>query len=239
MYFDEDFIRSLPDDPPSAILQIAKRYSRIMDEGNAAGAPIYELVKEMHAFLSVYLEAKGLPGDIEFQGSPLSLAQMTGDVTADTGHLLWFVNALAGEMHEEVTKRSSEQLQRSFRLMLGTEGFHYEFSEGDLHRIQQLVNELRDLISASDALGADHKRRVLGRLEKLQSELHKKVSDLSWFWGELIEASIAARIMGENAKPVVDRIREIVSVVWPVQARAFELPSDTPFRLPGETEDKP
>jgi hypothetical protein len=240
MYFDEKFVASLPIDPRRALLEITDRFHGAMSTIPEKDTQTqYILVKEVMAFLSAYFEREGLT-DVcdDGQGSIYHLPAISGQFSSDFQSIGRYLTVLRRDMTERIHRGDFEQTQQVFRLMLGTAGFHYEFSEGDLARIQKLVNELRGLIAGSGELEEGHKRRVLGRLEKLQSELHKRVSDLSWFWGELIEASIAARIIGENAKPIVDRIREIVGIVWPVQSRAFELPSDTPFKLPGEIEDK-
>ena len=45
--------------------------------------------------------------------------------------------------------------------------------------MQHLINELRDQISKTEALEQEHQQRLLHRLERLQAELHKKMSDLS------------------------------------------------------------
>lgn len=240
MYYDEEFVQSLPGDRDSALLNIATSFYRLWERavGDLDNPVPYGLIRETHAFLSAYFARENLSQTYtDPRGGPISLPSITGNETEDTKKFVAFISALHREMTERVNKDQYARARDAYSLMLGTAGFHYEFSDGDLARIQKLVNELRDLIAASEELVDEHKRRVLGRLEKLQSELHKKVSDLAWFWGELIEASIAARIIGENAKPIVDRISEIVRIVWPVQSRAFELPSDTPFRLPGQVED--
>ena len=109
--------------------------------------------------------------------------------------------------------------------------FCYEFSEGDLNRVQKLVNELRDQISSLSKLSDDHKRRLLARLEKLQSELHKRVSDLDRFWGMIGDAGVVLGKLGKDSKPIVDRIREISEIVWRTQARTEELPSNSPSPL--------
>ena len=241
MFYDEKFIQSLSDDSDSVLLQIADAFydhwERESDEFDHS-LP-FTLVSETHALLSAYLAREQLSQVYaDSQGAPVFLMDITGSEAEDTQEFSQFMNALQNEMRERVNKNEYAKARGKYSLMLGMTGFHYEFSEGDLARIQKLVNELRNLIAGSEELDDRHKRRVLGRLERLQAELNKKVSDLSWLWGELIEASIAARIIGENAKPIVDRIREIVSIVWPVQARSFDLPSDTPFMLPGQTEDE-
>lgn len=91
--------------------------------------------------------------------------------------------------------------------------FLYEFSDGDIKRIQTLINELRNLISNTKELENNHKSRLLKRLEKIQSELHKKISDIDRFWGLVGEGGVVLAKLGENAKPRVDRIREIAEIV--------------------------
>jgi hypothetical protein len=67
-------------------------------------------------------------------------------------------------------------------------------------------------------------------LERLQTELHKRVSDLDRFWGLIGDAGVVLGKLGSDAKPIVDRIREVADIVWRTQSRAEELPSGT--RLP-------
>lgn len=113
-------------------------------------------------------------------------------------------------------------------------GFGYEFTDGDLKRIQTLLNELRDYIHDSKEFDANHKERILNRLEKLQEELHKRVSSLDKFWGLVGDAGVAIGKFGKDAKPFVDRIREITQIVWNTQARAEELPSGMELPLMSE-----
>lgn len=106
-------------------------------------------------------------------------------------------------------------------------GFKYEFSQGDLEKVQALINELRQEVGTSTNLEDGHKARLLKRLEALQSELHKKISDLDKFWGLIGDASVVMAKIGNDAKPIVDRVREIADIVWRTQTRAEELPSGT------------
>lgn len=93
--------------------------------------------------------------------------------------------------------------------------------------MQVLISQVRDLIVNDNGLEKDHKRRLLSRVEKLQSELHKKVSDLDRFWGLIGDAGVVLGKLGKDAKPIVDRIKEIADIVWQTQSRAEELPSGT------------
>lgn len=124
------------------------------------------------------------------------------------------------------SKLKVESLRGHFKTALGS-GFSYEFSQGDLERVQELIYEIRDLISTTHGLEKDHQRRLLARLEKLQAEMHKKVSDLDRFWGLIGDAGVVLGKLGTDAKPIVDRIREVAGIVWQTQSRAEELPSGT------------
>lgn len=92
-----------------------------------------------------------------------------------------------------------------------------------------MINELRDIISKSKLFTDEHQRRLLKRLEKLQSELHKKVTDLDNFWGLIGDAGIAIGKFGDDVKPIIDRIKEITDIIWRTQARSEELPTGIPM----------
>lgn len=106
-------------------------------------------------------------------------------------------------------------------------GFFYEFTDGDLKRIQIIINELREQIGESELFEEDHRRRLLRRLEALQSEMHKKMSDVDRVWGLVGDAGIVIGKFGKDAKPFVDRIKELSQIAWKTQARAEELPSSS------------
>ena len=230
MYFDEDFVKSLPDDWNYAAVMINEKYNLLID--NLHPSERYSATQELWPLLEVLRENKR---------HNLEVPDRTGHPGTDIINMQSFIKNVAQQAQVQIDRQNTEDKLKHYedvyRIALGNV-FHFEFSEGDLKRIQKLVNELRDLISATEELEQKHKQRVLRKLEKLQSELHKKIRDLDLFYGTIIELSVTARIVGENFKPVVDRIRELVGIVWPVQARAFELPSDAPFELPGQTEDE-
>jgi hypothetical protein len=128
-------------------------------------------------------------------------------------------------LDEHFTKLTVEKYKNKFSISLGRT-FAYEFSEGDLARVQSLINDLRERISNSKLFQDDHRTRLLKRLERLQFELHKKVSDLDRFWGLIGDAGVVLRKFGEDAKPIFDRIRELTWIIWLTQTRAEGLPSD-------------
>jgi hypothetical protein len=60
---------------------------------------------------------------------------------------------------------------------------------------------------------------------------------LDRFYGLVGDAGVLLGKFGRDAKPFVDRIREIVEIVWRAQANAEELPSSvrSPSLLAGES----
>lgn len=105
--------------------------------------------------------------------------------------------------------------------------FSYKFTDGDLKRIQTLINNLRDSINESPLFEDNHKTRLLGRLENLQKELHKKMSNIDVIYGFMGDAGVVLGKFGENAKPFIDMINEIIKIAWRTQATAEELPSSS------------
>ena len=57
------------------------------------------------------------------------------------------------------------------------------------------------------------------------------MSNLDRLWGLIGEAGVVLGKFGKDAKPLVDRIREITQIAWRTQARAEELPSGTTLPL--------
>ena len=114
----------------------------------------------------------------------------------------------------------------------------YTFSDSAYSRIQELINELRSEVTTSNALDEGHRRRLLRRLERLQQELHKSVSDIDRVWGLVGEAGVILGKFGEHTKPIVDRIRELADIVWKTVSAVEKLESGMPFKLPESKESK-
>jgi len=227
--FDEEFLVQITEKPVEGVLDVCTRVKE-----NLSNDP-HEWLQTDH---EVLLEALALIDSLveaNIVSTPFSLPDITGDIGDDCKYIHQYLDSLEQFYKAESSKLKLQNLKAHFRTNIGN-GFRYEFSQGDLDRIQILVNELREQVFKSDDFEDDHKRRLLSRLEKLQAELHKKMSDLDRFWGLIGDAGVAVGKFGDDVKPIVDRIKEITEIVWRTQARAEELPSDSP--LP-KLENKP
>lgn len=214
--FNVDFIDSLSEDPMEGAIQICDEIIGYHKEAKGA-VELYNEYMKAYALITSYIEANQLSvGKINY----------SSDKNKNISDLVKAVSSIRLNLKHELNTQSIGDLKRKYQARFKG-NFCYEFSEGDLARIQQLINELREQISTFPKFEEKHRQRLLRRLEKLQNELHKKVSDLDRFWGLIGDAGVVMRKFGEDAKPIVDRLVEIGNIAWRTQSIAEELPSGT------------
>lgn len=238
--FDENFIDRLPDEPLLAASELCKRFLDLHEEEQSKKTKSMDpqgkspLVAALAGLTpNVVLHDKYLEALAVFQALAeahqlkFSYPALTTNKTSNIELIVGFFRGTSQTLTKSVAELTIARIKLRYATKFG-KAFLYEFSQGDLDKIQQLVNELRDKITKCDQLENNHKQRLLRRLERLQGELHKKVSDLDRFWGLIGDAGVVLGKLGRDAKPIVDRIREIAEIVWRTQSRAEELPSDAP-----------
>jgi hypothetical protein len=217
--FTDEYFEGLNSDPKIAIHQISTLFNSKRDGNNTSNLNFHlEYFAIAESFINGYELEIDLP-------SLLSI-----DTQTKIKKITSFAVSIITNLNDYVRENKEAGELTNFRKIFSTKfgnPFVYEFSDGDISRIQLLLNELRESISSSSDFDEKHKRRLLKRLESLQSELHKKMSDLDHFWGLVGDAGVVLGKFGKNAKPFVDRIKEITNIVWNTQSRAEELPSGT------------
>jgi hypothetical protein len=224
MIFSEGFLETLKSDPLGGTVEMAVIIrSKLSEDETGWHDSDYLVLLEAYALMCEIADSKLL----EINRPPF---EISGNKSEDCGKINKYLSALEGYCVSEASKLKVGSFRNHFKAFLSA-GFTYEFSQGDLDRVQALINQVRDLISKATDLEKDHQRRLLARLEKLQTELHKKVSDLDRFWGLIGDAGVVLGKLGQDAKPIVDRIKEIADIVWQTQSRAEELPSGTQIPL--------
>jgi hypothetical protein len=176
LFFTEDFIESLRTDPVIGTIQIVDLVDVEVSGGSGWNDEEREVLFEAYALIIEMLEA----GILALESHPAFL-KLSGTLR-DCPEIMEFLRNIRGDCQLESTNLRLSSLRSRFRVKLGS-GFIYEFSQGDLDRVQHLINELREQISKVKTLKDEHQQRLLRRLEKLQAEMHKKVSDLDRFWG--------------------------------------------------------
>lgn len=230
MLFDEKYLKALPEEPLVAIMNIC---STLIDF-DAANSDHRD--ENYNNYLEMYALIKSFTESFEIQMS-IKIPVLTDVPIDNIKSILIFSNNLRTIVSKEaeliMTNTTVEKSRAIFDGYFG-KATVYKFSDGDLKRIQELIDQLRDIITKSKNIEEEYRSRLLKKLEKLQSELHKKVSDLNQFWGLVGEAGVAIGKFGKDAQPFVARVQEIVRIVWNVQARAEELQSGIVNKLLSE-----
>lgn len=225
--FSEEFLQDLEDDPVQATRTFCNEFSRFDEDLKTRFATS---IQDIH--FDAFLEAFGFAQVLaEALGLTLGVPALVPSRVDSVKLIRMYVSALRMDCDQQHAHLTVEAARR--KLAGKFKGrFYYEFSKGDIERAQTLINDIRECLTKSSFFEDAHKQRLLSRLEKLQQELHKKVSDLDAFWGLLGDAGVALGKFGNDAKPLFDRITQLTTLVWMTQARMEGLPSDCPLQLP-------
>lgn len=224
MIFPDNFFENLPDDLIKSIKLICGQFYTYLElETHNIEEDYYEDFLEAYAALEAFIQAHKLE-------SEFNIPKLSSDKKDNQNKINQFYEDANSRANKIIAANHLEAQRFKFRAQLGSV-FSYKFSDGDLIQIQKTINELRDLINNSNLFDANHKERLLVRLENLQKELHKKMSNLDKFWGLIGDAGVVLGKLGNDAKPFVDRIKEIAEIVWRTQASAEELPSGIPMPM--------
>ncbi|WP_323899033.1 hypothetical protein [Aeromonas hydrophila] len=232
MLFDSEFIEHVLDNPYVGIHDACKRIEykmEVISDPDSWTEEEHEVLWEGASFIHLVIQEKG------HDDEGLNFPEVTSNINENCVKLKSYLGEVQKKYNRYLLKdKISEYTQRYNDVFKKV--FAYEFSQGDLERVQLLINELRSHISESNSLEQKHRQRLLKRLEHLQSELHKRISDLDRFWGLVGDAGVVLGKLGTDAKPIVDRIKEIAEIAWKTQARAEELPSSSSNPMLGKSE---
>jgi hypothetical protein len=225
---EDEFIKEIPTELNNGAKYILDAFRKFHGNIHQQGANVHDGYIEYCTLLEAFLR---------HHNYIFEQVYLDANKNENIKKVLFFYSTVEGEFEIRLTNDAIENSRNRFDQMFNN-SFTYVFTDGDLERIQLLINELRTNLNNSEVFTAEHKSRLLKRLEKLQSELHKKVSDLDKFWGLIGDAGVAIGKFGNDAKPFVDRIKEIADIVWRTQANAEQLPSGStiPFLASGEEE---
>lgn len=224
-YFTDDFIDKLPDDMYLALDSICSEFRKFDQEAGHQIKYIEYYFKAL-AIFKAYAVSKDYP---------INEIQPGTDPQQNINHIRNYLHQQSAEisklLHTEYLEQQTRKYSDKFKSISA-----YVFSDDDFSSIQKLINEMRDLITSSETITENHKRRLLERLERMQRELHKTTSDLDRFWGFIGESGVAFGKFGNDIKPLVDRINELAKIVWrTITIKETLLNNHMPISLPDST----
>lgn len=228
--FSDSFLNKLPKNPILATSQVVKSALSFYED-----MPVGAEIEQIDYFIDALALVNALLSNTNISIENLESPNIEIEEDRIAIEVAMYLKQIDDELNQHVLSIKMAHYDDKYKTMYGNI-FTYEFTDGDLNRIQKLINELRNIVSTSDVFEDDYKSRLLARLEKLQSELHKKMSDLDRFWGLMGEAGVAFGKFGENAKPFVDVVKKIKDIIWNTQKQAEQLSTDTPLELIDDNE---
>ncbi|MCZ6691809.1 MAG: hypothetical protein O7H41_19660 [Planctomycetota bacterium] len=230
----KDLPRSMPLDPRKKVRELCHEFGDMQTREEASSLP-----RPMNEYVAVYgaLERALELGSLGYELAPLNVKKAARNPDSARTGMRTAIQEVVARLDEEDFAATYEESKTRVAREFG-QAFAYEFSVTGLKRVQELINELRSEISEVQVISVKHRDRLLKRLEALQGELHRRVGNVDRLWGFLLDAGSMTRQLGEDAKPLVDRLRELAEIVWRSQSEALGLPpSASPLRLP-EPKDK-
>lgn len=113
-----------------------------------------------------------------------------------------------------VLHMSAEQwkMEEIFKKKFVERSSTFKLAQEDVTEMNAKIGELREIVSTSDFLHKKHRRSLLLRLEKFQSEVHKAVSDFDVFLAGWSEVNEMIEDTGKKSKPIVDRFTELLGI---------------------------
>jgi hypothetical protein len=152
--FDDEFIEELPENNWQALKKIKNHFDEW--DGNIKTedeVEHYAGYVEAFVFLISYLEK------INFKGQIPELP-----TSKNKEEQIKFMRFVIYDNDEQLSKEFESSLYNDAKSRFATKfgiSFAYEFSEGDLSKVQTSINDLRDLISDSEIIEENHKHRLL------------------------------------------------------------------------------
>ena len=206
-FFPPKLLQALPSDNVEALAALTAEFERF--DGHAR--QLIDHHADYVEALSI-LKAFAMARDAKMEPFPELGAQKHQNVAKVTAYF----NHLRETVRAELTSRYSKgyfDAKTEEYMTLFSRVAVYEFPEADFKRVQDLIQELRELIRSSTLLSDEHRRRLLRRLEAMHGELHRKTSDIDRFWGFIGEAGIAMRKFGQDLAPISERVLELGGIV--------------------------
>lgn len=220
--FDKKFVSSLPKDPAEAINLICDEFIDFHERlGREEDVDYYEEYLTAYSLLIAFLEVHKFDFDL-----PPITRKKKSDVNMIYDSFLDVRSKIAPYLEEKKYSLSVEE----FKAMLGNV-FYYQFSNDDLKRIEKLLDNLKDVLRNDKDMGVEFRHRILKKVTILKDELNRKTKSVDGFWGLFVDGGVALGKFGDGARLFFNTVKDIILLVWQMQAKAEELPPNAPVPM--------
>jgi hypothetical protein len=227
MIIDDSFINSLPSNKLLAESEIINAFMNLMNNSSIAQnkQQYYEDFIEIFGFYQVFAEQNQLE---------VAFPKLTLDKKINIGLIIRFFETRNKEIERDVLEFNQERIlyekKSQFRTILEDVTI-FDLTDRELRIINRLIDELLDIISETKEINGYHSNKLVKRLNSLINILNTKIRSFDQFWALIGDGAILLGKFKGKAKPVVEKIKEIINVVWKIQARCEDLTSDVPMMV--------
>lgn len=115
----------------------------------------------------------------------------------------------------------------------------FELSDEEKKRLVQLCSEMRNIVHTSSVLTENHRVRLLKRIAAIEQEIHKLKGRFDVILAGVSDIGEAAGKFGNDVKPLVDRMKEIVGLTRKKTPDYAQLPAPEDVKkLPPPSEEE-
>lgn len=225
LIFSDEFIDKVPIDLIDGVVFICRAFFNNVN-GFKNGPYAVDELSSAHAILFNYLKSNGVePGDApSFQQNREKLLKEVSE------YFRPIYNQYDARRKERDARLKFEKINAHVASKFGNY-IIYELTDNQIKEIQALIDALRNKISDCDELEDYHRQRLLKKLEKLQSELHKKMTDFDRYYGLVVETNLLYQNFKE-AHPLYQIAIKMANIVLETMTIANGLPVTTLSQLP-------
>ena len=113
---------------------------------------------------------------------------------------------------EEIQEEAEQENREEF----------FELGPDQKSEVQKKVNELRETVQKSGILDEEHKIRLLRRIALIEREIYKTRGRIDTVLAGIVDFGTAFGKFGEEAKPFVERMTELLSAIKGKEGRVVE-----------------
>jgi hypothetical protein len=222
MAIDNNFINKLPDNVLLAEQKVIDTFYKTMEVYSMAEdkLAIYEDFIELYSFYQVYAEKHSL--DVAFPRLGTNSQNNLELIISFFRNRLRIVTL---KVQKYASERIIDEKKTKFKAILFGD-YLYEFNSEELKTIRMLLYQLKSFLNESPHLESQFTQRLTRKIDNISKDLHVEMPTLDTLWGLVGEAGVLVGKAGEKVSMIVNKIREIIHVIWQVQARSENLSTE-------------
>jgi len=227
MPIDNNFINRLPENIIFAEKVIIDTFNQTLDVYSMSEdkSGFYEDFIEIYSFYQVYAEKNNL--DVAFP-------KLGTNLQNNLELIISFFRNRSRIVLKKIEKFANEKIiedkKSKFKSIL-YDDYIYVFEPEELKMLKFYATQLKQLISDNRYLKVSYQQRLGKRIDKIIKETNIEMNSFDNFWGFVGEAGIIIGKTNNHCNEIIEKIKEIVHLIWKVQARSEQLITETTPKL--------